>query len=206
MSHIKIEKIDLLTDKDKTRVINKFRTKRVFNTLCHDMVNSEYIIDSIMNKSNYIYIAKRSKIIVGFATIIEYNKYWYIDVICVGRQHSMKRRTMLNSSQVKGTKLLDKIKNDVQNLKNFLHLSSLEHVYGYYKKQGFKPINPRTHREIKYPRPKNKPLTSLTGALKSKQNSVNIATNNGFRMSFKATPTRKTMKGSKNRNKTSKGY
>ena len=125
--------------------MNMFYTRRVFERLCHNQVNPDYIIDSIMEKCDYIYLAKRRNIIMGFATVEIQDDAWYVDVICVGKQHSMKMRSMKDSSQVKGSQLLNMIKMDAKRTENKpVELSSLAHVYGYYQKQGFVPVNRKT--------------------------------------------------------------
>ena len=68
MNQIYIERKELSNYDKRKNVMNMFYTRRVFERLCHNQVNPDYIIDSIMEKCDYIYLAKRRNIIMGFAT------------------------------------------------------------------------------------------------------------------------------------------
>ena len=106
---------------------------------CHNQVGKQYIKESLEERADMVYISKNSRgEIRGFASVIigkdTHNKtYYYIDLICNAKEHSMKLRSDI--SRIRASLLMNKIIYDAKKQKvKYIKLKALESVISYYNK------------------------------------------------------------------------
>jgi len=126
---------------ENTIVGNPYVTKIVTNaiTYCHNQVGKQYVRESLEERADMVYISKNSRgEIRGFASVIigkdTHNKtYYYIDLICNAKEHSMKLRSDI--SRIRASLLMNKIIYDAKKQKvKYIKLKALESVISYYNK------------------------------------------------------------------------